>query len=778
VTVAGPTFVDALLEALDSRARHGSSECPPAAILWPDEARNWRPIVDRVASIRPVLELGDYEPEQMRGPAHWIRGVLDGAVELPDPGESHFPIVYVPGYARSDIRAVQEADEKLKPLAELQYRGTIFAQQNGRDWTISAFLQSKAGGLGIEIADNQATRDALHRARTELSAQLIDDLRRRAPLRASFFDGLLAPDLDRDVLSWLNDPTVFRASLDEEKWEAFRARFADRFGMGLEEGELAVAGQLGRGTGAWGGVWQRYAESPRLYPTVEQRLRDAAPKRVREAVGLFDGPYGAWPQDNEAGEARLREGYLSAASLDPVSAAERIIALEKEHAERRSWVWAGLGEAPLAGASRHLAALVGHTRKQLPGAPVGELVTAFVEDGWVADDAVMRALASVITKADRDAVVAAISAVYVPWLDVAARRFQDSVGPAATDYIVEPLAEWPDGTCLVYIDGLRFDVGKRVEAALIEAGHAADIRARLTALPTITSTAKPAVAPISGHLGPGKGLSPAAKGGGPDLAIGGLRTLLASDGYQVLVDGELGDPHGRAWTEHGDIDELGHKQQAKLPPLLDGEVRSLCERVTGLLEAGWHQVVILTDHGWLYVPGGLPKVELPYFLTKDERMKKGRTGRLADGAVAPGGTVPWYWDPDVRMAVAPGIANFVAGAVYEHGGVSLQECVTPVITVRAQIPTGGPVELSISWRGMWADVTVTGAPPDALVDLRSKAGAPDTSLLQAPVSVSGEGRARLLVADDDAIDRSAFLVLIDGGLHVIAQETVVIGGGS
>ena len=34
----------------------------------------------------------------------------------------------------------------------------------------------------------------------------------------------------------------------------------------------------------------------------------------------------------------------------------------------------------------------------------------------------------------------------------------------------------------------------------------------------------------------------------------------------------------------------------------------------------------MTDHGWLYVPGGLPEVELPYYLTKDERMKKGRTG--------------------------------------------------------------------------------------------------------------------------------------------------------
>src|SRR5205814_1183892 len=142
---------------------------------------------------------------------------------------------------------------------------------------------------------------------------------------------------------------------------------------------------------------------------------------------------------------------------------------------------------------------------------------------------------------------------------------------------------------------------------------------------------------------------------------------------------------------------LGHKQQAKLPALLVPEVDLLVERIGSLLAAGWSQITVVTDHGWLYVPGGLPKVDLPLYLTKDERMRKGRTGRLADGAIAPGGTVPWYWDPDVRMAVAPGISVFVAGPVYEHGGVSLQECVTPVITVTARTTTDtrGPVTLTV-----------------------------------------------------------------------------------
>jgi peptidoglycan hydrolase-like protein with peptidoglycan-binding domain len=771
------TFLDGVVAALDARVRHGAAELPPVALLWPDETGQWRPIVAEVRARRLVLELGDYEPVELRGPAYWIRGVLDGTVEVPDAGEGGaVPVVYLPGYARSDIRAVQEADERLKPLAELQYRGTIFAQQSGRDWTIPAFLQSKSGGLGIEVADDAATRGAVLRACAELADQPIGDLQRRAPLRASFFDSLLTPDLDRDVLAWLNDPHVFRAPLSDEQWEAFQSRFADRFGIGLQEGEVAIAGQLGRRSGAWDGVWQRYAEAPARYPTVKERLRAAAPKRVGESVGLFDGPLGGWPQDNEAAEARLRRDYETLSALDPTTAAERIGALEHEHAERRGWVWAGLDEAPLAAASKELATLAAATRRLPPPGAVAELVDAYVDDGWRADDAVMRALAAVTSKPDRDAVAGVIRAVYVPWLDAAVRRFQDAVGPTGSDYRVDPMPEWPEGTCAVFIDGLRFDVGRRVQAALAAKGHAVEIRPRLTALPTITPTAKPAASPVVAHLGPGAGLGPSPKDGGADLAIAGLRALLIADGYQVLQDGDAGDPNGRAWTEHGDIDELGHKQQAKLPVLLDTEVRSLSERVAGLLDAGWRQVVVVTDHGWLYVPGGLPKVELPYYLTKDERMRKGRTGRLADGAVAPGGTVPWFWDPGVRMAVAPGIAVFVAGAVYEHGGVSQQECVTPIITIRAAAAPPGPVKLSIEWHGLRANVSAAGAGGGSSIDLRRKAGAPDSSLLVGAVAVAADGTARVLVKDDDAIATPAFLVLLDEAARVVAQETVIIGG--
>lgn len=42
-------------------------------------------------------------------------------------------------------------------------------------------------------------------------------------------------------------------------------------------------------------------------------------------------------------------------------------------------------------------------------------------------------------------------------------------------------------------------------------------------------------------------------------------------------------------------------------------------------------------------------------------------------------TFGWDWCKDVQVAYAPGVASFIAGAEYAHGGISLQECLVPVL---------------------------------------------------------------------------------------------------
>ncbi len=44
--------------------------------------------------------------------------------------------------------------------------------------------------------------------------------------------------------------------------------------------------------------------------------------------------------------------------------------------------------------------------------------------------------------------------------------------------------------------------------------------------------------------------------------------------------------------------------------------------------------------------------------------------------------VSWHWNETVSVAMAPGISGYFAGDDYNHGGLSLQECLTPVINIR------------------------------------------------------------------------------------------------
>ena len=138
----------------------------------------------------------------------------------------------------------------------------------------------------------------------------------------------------------------------------------------------------------------------------------------------------------------------------------------------------------------------------------------------------------------------------------------------------------------------------------------------------------------------------------------------------------------------GDLDELGHKQAPKLAQRIGLELDRVAERVQGLLAGGWGQVAVVTDHGWLFLPGGLPKVQIPAAIAGPGQ-RKGRCARLKPMADHDGIRMPWYWDPNVEFAMAPGISCFEAGKIYEHGGLSLQECVTPIVIARPAQGTAG-----------------------------------------------------------------------------------------
>jgi hypothetical protein len=771
-------FIDALADALDGvrRATAGGGLSVPAALIWPDEARDWEPLAQALSARLPVLTLGEFDGAARRGPAYWLRCVVDGSILVHGLGDGP-PIVYMPGYGRGQLRAVEDTPAEIQPLAELQYRGAVFSQVNGKDWTIPAFLQANAnGGLGIDVAADNATRTAIRQARVQLASVPVDRLRAAAPLKAAFFNELLAPDMSRLILEWLDDPAAFTAARTEGEWAAFRDRFLQVYRLDLVgDGPVKVAEYLGqRPDGSWDRVWQRFAEAPSLYSHIPDRLRGARPAPSKKGEGLFDR-LDSWPQVNEEQEARLRVALAALRDVPPAQAREILAELEQQHRERRLWVWSRLKMAPLAVAMEHLDGLAKATARIPSGATVVAMASDYAETGWKTDSASMNALASVTKAEDAGAVAAAIDSVYCQWLDDSARAFQKA---AAGGYAPEAPPDWAEGTCVIFSDGLRFDVGRRLESEAAGQGLAVELRTRLTALPTVTNTAKPHASPARVALAQGPGMDPAVADGGPRVTIDVLRKQLETLGYQVLGPADSGDPSGRAWTELGDIDSLGHDQTSKLPGLIDGEVCALVDRIRSLLAHGWRQVAVVTDHGWLYLPGGLPKVDLPQHLTVGGVNRKARCARLEHGATTTMQTVPWTWDPTVSIAVPPGCSAFQAGQVYEHGGLSLQECVTPLLIIRSSgdaAAAGAAVAISVRWRGLRADVSVSGEPASASVDLRKKAGDPSSSVAQRSISVGSDGSAKLLVEDEELIGTTVFAVVLDVFGTVIGQTIVEVG---
>ena len=248
---------------------------------------------------------------------------------------------------------------------------------------------------------------------------------------------------------------------------------------------------------------------------------------------------------------------------------------------------------------------------------------------------------------------------------------------------------------------------------------------------------------------------------------------MSDNGVQVLGPTETGDPSGTAWAEAGELDHRGHDVGVRLVDHLDEEVSRIVRRIRELLDAGWRQVDVLTDHGWVLLPGGMEKVELPPATTE---VKKGRCARLKDGAAVDVPTVPWFWDPNVRIALAPGATCFEANKEYEHGGVSPQECIVARLTVTAGAKkTGGPEFTKVKWLGLLCRAEFSGVTDKVLVDLRGLPAEPNSSIAEQAKETSSAGKVSLVVPDDDHEGERAHLVIVAPDGQILAQREVVVG---
>jgi hypothetical protein len=766
---------DTVLDRLVSRIAEAllynvNANVEPIALLWPDEGRQWQSVVDRIRERLPLVSLGEYDPQRLQGPAYWVRCVVAGTIDVGLVAGR--PIVYLPGLARSAIRAADTCPPALAPIAELQYRGQWFSHPNGRDWSIRSFLSHPQRGLGLRVADDVDTGAVMLLALDRLIELPVDGLAMQF-LDADFFRDLINPDPVRSLLAWLDDPTGFRPRLDDAQWAAFVQKSKASYGFDpANDGPISAARKLADRRGPWAEVWRRFAETPQRYPGIPGRLRQAKP------MEFFVEASESWPQDNEAGEDQLRNALVDFGVLTSDGARQLARSLETEHAWRRRTVWAELDLAPLAFAVEHLAHLAELTAQPLVDGDLASMAVDYADRGWRTDDALLRALAATQVGPDRSAVSAAAAAMYRTWLEAGAKAMQAAIGPMANSgtYQPGPGASTEKGAVTVFVDGLRLDVAHRVNERLLSIGLTTTLSTSLAALPTVTQTAKPALVPVRpGALGAGPDLDAANATTGTKATIQVLRSLMAENGIQVLGPSNSGDPAGTAWTEAGELDHRGHDLGVRVVDSLEEEVGRIVGRVRELIESGWGRVDIVTDHGWILLPGGMEKAELPFATTE---VKKGRCARLKDGAQVAVPTVPWFWNQDVTIALAPGVTCFEANKEYEHGGVSPQECVVPRLSIssgRALQTVPVPEITKIKWLGLLCRVEFTGVSHGVLIDLRALPGDAKTSIAEEAKETTGAGKVSLVVPDEEHEGERVYLVLVTPDGELLAQREVIVG---
>lgn len=779
-TKSNLTVGDALAALITDAVKvNHNVQSKPVAVLWPDPDRQWSAAIGYLRKKIPSLvTIGSYEPSLAQGPAIWLKCAVAGFI--PEVPVSDSPaVVYLPGISRSDMRAIESCSRDLQPLAELQYRGVFWSQASGRDWTLSAFLGSKSGGLGLDVAQNKQTQEALAQALEAgaLLEQRVEELSGRT-INAEWLLSLLAPNPVRDLLNWMNDSAKMQAESDAVRWNVFQKRCKADYGFDpVADGPLVAAEHLAQAKGSWSAIWDAYCDAYPSFANVFALLS----KVQAPPSGLFDDAslIANYPSANVAREDALRRQLGECAAMTAEEARVLVLDAEREHGVRRSWLWARMGLSPLAMALEHLAAVASSIDKVPVGSTPDQLAKSYSAGPWEVDAAALRALEVVHAKVDLAAVSAALRALYLPWLESVTLRLQEAIQHAhgLGNQLPRPKVELAAGTCVVFVDGLRYDVATRLKEKLDLLGEAV-LDAQWTSMPSVTASGKAWCSPVASAVKGGADdleFEPRVAADEKPLSSANFRKLLAEHGFQPLNHSETGDPSGRAWVECGDLDHYGHEHGVRLARDLETQLAQIVERITELKQAGWRRFRIVTDHGWLLLPGGLPKSELFRHQTET---RWGRCAVLKDNAHATALTFGWDWCAQVQIAYAPGVSSFIGGAEYTHGGLSFQECLVPVLDLtveQASSEVPGTLSIAATWKGLRCVVTVTPEVSGLHADLRTKPALASSSIAASPKELVG-GKANLAVSDDSYMGSAAVIVLINDAGEVIQKAATTVGG--
>jgi hypothetical protein len=265
-----------------------------------------------------------------------------------------------------------------------------------------------------------------------------------------------------------------------------------------------------------------------------------------------------------------------------------------------------------------------------------------------------------------------------------------------------------------------------------------------------------------------------------------FKKLLEKNNWQIVnykdpipaPSRNAGELTSKLWVEFGNLDELGHSQGWKLAKHMNSNLSDIVNTVRDIVSAGWESVQIVTDHGWLLSPMGLPKTELSPLLSDT---KWHRFATLKEGASTKEHIHPWYWDEIQQIAIADGISCYRSGVEYTHGGLSIQECLLLDIKIRKHqgVKITGSVKVTdIKWAGLRCSIAIEGQGDGLSFDIRTSPGDFMSTVVLSTKPIKSDHTASVVVENENLLAALAYIVVLDQDDNVISQIQTTIGGGS
>lgn len=713
-------------------------------VVWYDGREEFASFV---AEIRGALRLGgDPVPVVVDGVAtrlveyagsmFEIRAAVEGLV-CGDVADS--VLIYVPGYER---------DSRVSPLMELEKAGDVYEVALKR-LARNILRQRYTDGVVDEIlAPERVTYEDLARAASETGAVEPPSILKSIFHEASGSDGLLAAWLVSDA----RDAEIAEKEATRELVKLVRSRLGFELPGETPLEKLraatlryALAGEFRSDLSCpppaclEGVPGPRNKEEEAAVRDLARRLRTgfaeaypALADRVEAELGLGYAQLpagGLGAIDTFRFEERALVGYCGELIANGKFDAALEIVAEREHS---FWLDRELERKAQWKACRYMADL-GRVAAEVRAAVAkgGADASTWIDgysgtNGWYRLDQAQRRLETWVARLEdepEERPLGVVRRAYEEACHAMADGFSRALlkggwalptGLHQTDLYGEVVSARPKPVAYFLVDAMRYEMGVELSERLPKAAEVS-LRPAVGALPGITTIGMAALQPAASGS-----FSVVAQGGKlgariegaflPDLAA---RKKFAASRVPELVDIGLDALLGLSPSklkekiagaqvivvrsqEIDQIGEVGLGLQAR--QVMDTVIDNLCRGIRKLVGYGIEHSVVTADHGHLFFssdrdesmrtdPPGGETVQL------HRRCWIGRGGQTPTGCVRVRGAELGY-DTDLEFVFPTGCGVFRAGGdlAYYHGGLSLQEIVIPVVTVRMTAPVSKEAE--------------------------------------------------------------------------------------